>query len=363
MEFKHAYFNIKGVDYFDYTLYANGKMHHTRWREDDFDPNEKFGDDYFVADEAIVGKLEKLKDFTDATIKPPKKSNIYITPNMPYPIEDIRNNYNIKRVPDSGAYNVFCPIKISCNNPYLYGYTIAIFPSLKAAYVRKAHDGEKRPEVIYKEACVFIPNADYGEMILDIHDFWTRYQVVAKQSAYKALLDKTLTKPCVPWTNLDISGQNQLTNDILTLVKKTGEVYYNNKDAEKNFVMQLNVLNQHNWRDYPGTIAMLFLELLWKDRGSIYFEVRQHSSKYSKAVKQLLFHRDGVKFKDEKDLNFARNYIDSLLDVGQCRYVSVSNLQCKLAEINLSQKTFEKLYNTIVRITPKEFKEKSEEDN
>lgn len=348
MKIKHAYFNIDGVNFYDYTLYS------------DWSNKLTVSEDSFVVDKSFLDRLMNISNFTDATIKPPRQSEIYITPKLPYPIEDIRNNYKIKRVPDSGTYNVIGPIHVPKDN-HFYRWAIAVFPSLKAIFVKcKNCNTDKRS--VYREALVYLPNADYAEMIHEEYLYQKRLVVINNQGVYKKLLDGTLTKPCVPYTNLDIAGRNQLTNDVLTLVRKTGEIPWTEKDAERNFVMQLNVLNQHNWREYPGTIAMLFLELMYGNRSSIYREVRNHISRYSKVVKELLFRPD-VKFASEKDQEFARQYINELLDIGECRYTTVNTLNAKLKEINLSISTFDQLYNNIVRLTPKKYEEKSEEDN
>lgn len=348
MEIKHAYFNIDDVNFYDYTLYSDQVNEPT------------VSEDSFIVDKLFLGRLKNISYLTDATIKPPRQSEIYITPKLPYPIEDIRNNYKIKRVPDSGAYNVIGPIQVSYEN-HVCGCAVAVFPSLKAIFVKSKY-GDIDKKSVYRKALMYLPNADYAEMIYKEFHSWKIHVVINNQDVYKKLLDGTLVKPCVPYTNLDIAGRNQLTNDVLTLVRKTGEVPWTEKDAERNFIMQLNVLNQHNWREYPGTIAMLFLELMYGNRSSIYMEVRNHISRYSKVVKELLFHRD-VKFASEKDQEFARQYINELLNIGECRYTTVKTLKDKLREINLSISTFDQLYNNIVRLTPKKYEEKSEEDN
>lgn len=348
MEIKHVYFNLNDVDYYDYTLYTDQPLTQT------------VSEDSFVVDGSFLRRLRNISDLTDTTIKPPRQSEIYITPKFPYPIEDVRNNYKIKRIPDSGTYNVIGPIHTN-RNINVYGYVVAVFPSLKAIFIKYRSKVQDK-QSIYREALMFLPNADYSEMIYKEFSCYKNYTIIEHQSIYKKLLDGTLTKPCVPHTNLNIAGHNQLTNDILTLVRKMGSVFQYEKDAEKNFIMQLNVLNQHNWREYPGTIAMLFLEIMRDNKSNIYMEVRGHSSRYSKVVKELIFHKS-VKFASNKDQEFARQYVNELLGIGDCRYTTVNALYNKLQEINLSISTFNKLYDNIVRLTPKKFKEESEENN
>lgn len=346
LKLNHAYLSIKDNDYFDYDLYV--------WETSIKEPDSE----YYVIDEHLADRFKYEHDFfVKSTIRPPKQSTIYITPKMPYPIEDIRNNYKIKRTPDTADYNVIGPLDFwQRGQNTVYYYAVAIFPSLHSIYVKTNDNSGLTPGELYKEALVCLPNADFNDMIFHKFQYWERFFIHTGDTIYKKVLDGTLMKPCVPWNNLDIAGQNPLTNDILNLVAKTGEVLRYEKDAEKNFIMQLNVLNQHNWREYPGTIAMLFLELMkYKSKpANVYAEVKGHISTYSKVIKELLTHKYVV-FQSEKDEEFARQYIDSLLNIGDCKFATMSELKRKLESINLSQNTFDQLFNSIVRITPKKY--------
>lgn len=349
MKLEHAYLKIDGQEFFDYDLYCDDIGNNI-----DLDPSK----DYFVCDEKVLNMLEypEKASFLDYSTKPPKNSSIYLSPKLPYPIDDIRKNYNIKRVPDSGDYNVIGPLNLSYNRTHhIYGYSIAIFPSINTVYVKK-RNGAVTKENLYKEACMCIPNADFADMKLAKFSTWVRFHIVVGMNVYKQLLDRTLTKTCVPYTSLDIAGANPLTFDVLTLAQRAGALGYHENDAEKNFIMQLNVLNQHNWREYPGTISMVFGEMLGNDRNNIYTDVKGHSSRYSKVVKELLKCR-GKEFAGKKDYEFARDYINSLLDVGDCRFTTIMDLWAKLRTINLSQQTFDKLFNNVVRLTPKTYDE------
>lgn len=347
MVFNHAYLKLFGQDFFDYTLYT----------QEDHPYREPLPEDYIICNEAVINLLENPVSLLDSTAYPPKNSTIYLTPKIPYPIDDIRKNYNIKRTIDSGAYNVFGPISWSHNVYNTYGYAIAIFPAIKEAFVYR-EDSVVTKETLYSKALIYIPNADFDDMVWKKDQCWERYIVLKNASPYKQLLDGTLTKPCCYYKNLDIAGQNELTSDILTLVYKLGSVEYYEKDADKNFVMQLNVLNQHNWREYLGTISILFGELLSHHPRCIFDEISSHKSRYSKVVKELIS-CTGEDFVNEKDFLFAQKYIDDLLNIGTCRFTTVSDLRLKLRSINLSQSTFDKLFANVARITPKKYNEQS----
>lgn len=350
MLYHHAYLVVDGVEYFDYDFYTSAEIR--GYNKDEFDSEKE----YFLCDETVLRRLEKCEDLGLASITPPKGSEIYITPRMPYPIEDIRHNYNIKRVPDSGAYNVIGPLSVGFRNMYLYGYEIAIFPTLKSIFLYEKDDSNLTTQEIYKKALYHIPNADYADMIFKRFPYWEQFTIVMGFQVYKDVLDKTLTKPTVSYTCLNIAGENPLTTDILELVKQVGSVHWAQKDAAKNLVIQLNVLNQHNWRDYPGTISMLFGEMMAYDKTTVFNEVSRTTSRYSKVIKELLSCKN-KDFASEKDFEFARNYVNQLLDIGECRYTSVVDLFAKIDSIHLHRSTFDKLYNNIVRLTPKKYGE------
>jgi hypothetical protein len=90
-------------------------------------------------------------------------------------------------------------------------------------------------------------------------------------------------------------------------------------------------------------------------RTGIARDVRNHSSKYSKAIKPILslkYHKD---FKSEKDLKLAQDFVNSILNIGDCRFCTSTDLISKLNDCSITLSTFNEMYNNVIKITPKEY--------
>lgn len=333
----NAFVEMDGIKYFGYELFsledAGGRFY------------EKADT---VVDYKVYRKLADLDgSLLDTSAVPKKHSSIFLAPNCPYGIEDVRNNYTLKREADKGDYNVITPLKPYQNVGYVPVKTCAIFPS-KRAIVTSACGLDRYK--IFNAAQKFIPDLDMGEMLYST----VKYSLILLKDCkiFRMLLNNELSKPCVSYKTLDINSENELTLDVLLLVYKAGTAG-RWRDKEDDFIMQLNVLNQHNWREYHGTMALLFGDLL---RDGVYSNMRRRPSLYSKAVQELLkCGSKGIVFSNEKDFALAQALVNSLLDVGDCRFTTVKDLINKLRSFHISHDTFNELYNDMVRLTPKAF--------
>lgn len=93
MIISHVYFTLAGEEYKDYTLYT---LH-----ECGSASNYK----YFV-DTNIYKKLQD-ELYADKSIKIPEGSDIYLFPNCPMAVDDVRKHYKLHRGIDSADYNVY----------------------------------------------------------------------------------------------------------------------------------------------------------------------------------------------------------------------------------------------------------------
>ena len=170
------------------------------------------------------------------------------------------------------------------------------------------------------------------------------------------LLNGTLTKPAISVKNLNLNSENELTLDVLRLVYQTGIVSVYMDDAVKNFAIQLNVLNQHNWREYPFTTRLVINEMCdSKSCRCARDEVHRMKSQNSKVIKELI----SLPYIDlcdasDKDFNMAREFVASVMGIGNCKYASEEDFRKKLDNVNLSINTFLQLFNATVQIKPKE---------
>lgn len=299
----------------------------------------------------LKDKLLTLNGIADDTIKPKKGSSIYVAPKCPVATEDIRKNYTIKRAPDTGGYNVFYPL----NDYAVYGYTVSstlIIPKHNIAFL--CRDAVTQ-YILMAEARTFFPDLQDSDCIYNYGQY-SIYCFDAPQ-CYVDLLAGKYKKPIVSIKNLDLDTENELNIDVLEIVLRAAQADYTAKSLET-LSMQLKVLNQYNWRQYPGTVSLLMNDILCGCRLVGY--LRHCPSKNSKPVNEILKTRSG--FKDEKDMLLSQQFVNHLMNVGENRFVGTGVLIDKLNEFGIGLDVFSKLFNTITRITPKEFKNEEKEN-
>ena len=60
-------------------------------------------------------------------------------------------------------------------------------------------------------------------------------------------------------------------------------------------------------------------------------------------------------FCSEKDFLMGRAFLDSLLNIGTCKYASLTDLKKKLSEKRILKDYFDQLYNAVIKITPRKY--------
>lgn len=326
------------TDCFGYKLHADLPTWKTRY----------IPENHFVVCDIIESKLSNNFSLINSNLDVPKGSNIHLATQSKFAIADIRRNYNVKRSPDSADFIVFPEFNLR-RVTWINSGTIVWDETTRVAV---SYDGNKSFDDMWLYATQFVPNFKketmrYGKASIC-------FNIYRDVSAWRTLLDGTITKPCVLDTQLDLSSENELTVDLLTIVMKTAQVYWREADAEKNLTIQLNVLNQHDWRSYPGTLSLL-KRMIGDHTGCIYNQMRRTSSRFPKTIKPFLEYSAGGKFSSERDFKMAQAFVESIINVGECRYVSVTDIINKCIENHIPLEVFGELYKNIVKITPAEY--------
>lgn len=324
-KYEHFYFVYNNKCYDDFTLYVINRTF----------PDIK---EYSILMDSNYDHILSYRiDNSVANSPVPKNSSVYVAPDCPYAIDDIRKYYTIKRDVDTGDYNIIGSYK-SHRTWLRRTKSMWIWPEKKLAFL-----AENRSDFYYlcpSDASVVLKTV--------IYSFY--YQ---KASIYKKIIDNTLQKPLHKNTDLNINSSNELTLDILLMTDKLGSQQMN-EESLQNFIVQLNLLNQHNWREYIGTVQMLFSRLF--DKRGIYYTMRNMPSKYSKVIREFLkIYSHYPNFCSEKDFLMGRAFLDSLLNIGTCKYASLTDLEDKLSEKCITEKYFNELYNTVIKITPRKY--------
>lgn len=351
MVIPHVYLKHDGTEYFDYTMYCETNFIST------VNPSN------FILSYSLREELAEQTNYLDLTTVPAKGSVLHTVPPCPLSIEDVRKNYKLTRKEELAEYNVIPPLgkNHDCRKCFSLS-SIAIFPSKKAIIVAKSSVGWQGPATegdFKRAACSFLSNFDLDEMIILDHNnlrLGFYFYEDKKFEAYKDLLDGKLTKPCVPYKNLDLSTGNELTVDVLQAIVIAGKQPMHATDAEKNLLVQLNILNQYDWRQYKGTIGIIVYEL-WRN-ACIAKEVKDTKSRYPKVIKEIM----SVPWKDpeeEKDFALAQQLVGTAMNIGDCRFASAADLIKKMNETGICLSTFDHLFQNITKITPRQHAKQS----
>lgn len=336
-----AYFIVDGVKYYNYNLYSN---------QEGWQPADQTN---FVVNLQLWRKMADLTcDELDFSFRPTQGDKVNMVPPCILPIDDVRKNYAIKRGLDTGTCNVFSPKNQSSYCSVWANYMIV--PKVKSVFLVYGYGSLNKTKLLYMFRQQF-PNEKGLDVANEcIFQENTSVYFYNDYDPFRRLFDGTLTKPCIPYTSLSLNSNLELTLDALYLVYKTGkETEPRNKNIP-NFVVEINALNNYNWREYPGTLSLLMNSLLNKP-SSTKNDVSGCSSRYSKAVKNLV----KVPVSEcisEKDFNMAKALINTVMEIGDKKFVKYEDIVTKLVQTNLSMQEFAKYYKTITKIEQNEFK-------
>lgn len=177
--------------------------------------------------------------------------------------------------------------------------------------------------------------------------------------AYLKLLAGQLTKPCVHIDDLDLNTGEELTVDALHIVYKLSaeemKGQYLPDGWDEKMKIQLAALNNLDWRKYPGTVDVLMNGFEWK-RDSVMYQMKCNASGYPKNVRNLLrFRADGFASKD--DLDLACGFVRTVMKMEGVQFTSLGEVWKKMEDSSLNPLTFLKLFDNMVRLKDKEWKD------
>ncbi len=341
----HVYLEIDGNKYYDYSLF-----NYT------YEPSSYITPETFSIQKMLRDKLRfNLKDYIDESLCPPRGSKIHVVPKSKYAMNDIRRNYTIKRSSDAADYVVVPPLR---DNDSVYSsvyYRLGIFPSCKTIVTGPySYNMSKEEFITYVKTNA--PELDTTEMVY-VENQVTLYTFPI--SIYKAILDGNYDRnKMVLESNIDVSADTELTVDVLRLVYHTGLVSVYEKDARDNFLLQMNVMNNYNWRSYIGAVSLV-MDLLYRKRGIAEW-LKNRKSTLPKQILDIYEQvNNNLEFSNEKDFRLAQEFIADLMNIKGTVYTPFSILCQKMNEISLYTIEFESLFSDVVRIKPKEYNAQS----
>lgn len=329
---RSAYITYNKVDYFGYDLYSDTDFHQTSLVSQDIV-------------EKATGQDNSL--FTTQAVK--LGSELTIVPDCAIALADIRKSYVIKRKLDAGDYNVFSPIK----DQYYHSYTgfCIIIPSLKKVYYQY-YTYNKKIEDLQRAILYDHPGLSINDL-LTIPTSNYRLKKIKLTDGWKNLLEGKLTKPSILISSLSINSQQKLTVDALYIAYKAAYSYdgaLGTSDVEK-YELQLNVLNNYNWRDYPGTMT-LYNDLTSASRLVQY--CKSHTSSFSKTIRNIL-KNPNTEFVSEEDYNLGLQLFQRIMNLGERKIVSLGALTEKMSSNHVSRCILNTFYSQAVRLEARNY--------
>ena len=359
-----AYLIVKGKEYFGYDVLHIGNA------------ASSFDESMYIN----TALAKQLRDMSyrgfDQNFVPKEGDDICVAPGCPLAVDDLRKNYKLRRGFDRGVCNVFSPLGDSYAS--CWGEKFCIVESQKTVFVfgdkRSNNDiikyvvlwFENQANVIInaKECLVFEMN--YSKEDYSVHEY-------KAMEHFEMLLNGELIDPCIPISKLNINANNEMTLDALYLAWKIGSKQFSygsdvTEADEQAAIIELNALNNYNWREYPGSVSLVINHLLmshdrwtYNRKDYLFSVMKSHASKYSKVVKNLLRFPYSP-YKSDKDMAMARSLIRRITDMGDRKFVSYGDLTEKLKEVNLSGVEFCRVFKTIIKIDDKVFEDGEKED-
>lgn len=304
--------------------------------------------DYIFYSDSMIDEFENPTKHINKSFVPKPGDEIYLGPNCPYAVADVRKNYKLKRRIDEGVCNVISPRKDAkyvwqryCTEYYideawrtLYLNTVTNYP-LSVAFELPVWVNDKVKKVVPYYALTI-----YG---------------IKSTGADRAILEGT-KKPTILISQLPLKKENSLTMDTLSLVIRTGNEVGFYSSAKDNFFIQLQALNQTNWMEYQGTLSVLFHGIL--DRmcdGRRVCSLITCKSKLPKAVQEMVTSsREGYKpFVSQADVYMASELLNSQFDKPIPLYLKLSDLAKNIVKKDIDFGAIYHVYDPVVRMLPK----------
>jgi len=353
-EIQHVFFEKDGQLFSDFTLLTDAYS------------GDLSKDTATVVSQEVHKKLLSPNSSFYSKIVVPQKSAITMATPYKYAAQDLRNNYSLKRSLDAGDYNVFSieDIKRYISN---YAENVYVYPRMKlmVAVYRQYNHTANYAEMAVRQMTksyfeqqekpmpddFFIPENYISELELR--------QLICSSEAWGKLLDGSLKKPCVLDSMLQLNTSNNLSVDVLKMIYTVGNKVWS-KEAEKNFLIQLNVLNQYDWRCKKGTVACLLTMLNYTQgryNRSIFSEITTHPSRYPKQIKELIECARNGSFEDYKDRELCTEFLCDLLKIKtDGMIVRMSEYLNKCYDNHVPWTAMYELFGPVVRIMPKYLK-------
>lgn len=292
--------------------------------------------------------------FENSTFVPTKGMKVYVASDCPFAMADIRKSYQVKRKVEDAD---FILIPDFDKNTWWWDTSAAyLIPERKLIVMQPKYDwwGSKSLEEFTLDAVPdFEQLFDVGKVDSYKKDRLLKRIVYDDIQLLIDLYEGRSNKPFVYYKNLPDNNEIKLDIDILQMIYNVGKepCCFNQNE---NFKLQLQAMNQTNWRSYLGTINMLSKILCNRRERNTASDVLGRQSMLPKAVKEMCYQMKYGEngFLTDDDAELARRFLENLLDF-QVGYTSIEELMRKFDKEKIDFQFFYRLYDNIVKIRPK----------
>lgn len=316
--------------------------------------------------------INNVKEYAPTkTDFPEKDATLYVAPECPVPIADIRKNYKIKRTITDADYIVVNP-KI-LQNDHWYGTTdfgyvfpdnnfVLLYYDVEALYFLNTSNTCKQVSGLNTDAVDALNkkydlNLSYNYNKVSPKTGFTlrvlRHGTERNIAFLKALEAGIQGKTFVSYTNLVLGSCVPMDMETVSVFHSAASRPYS-RVAEENFNTSLAALNQTTWRDYTGTLS----RVLRSARSGGYTVASQlYLSSLSKAARVVwdVIDNYNVPFKNKEDYEMYTSWMHKNNGLDKTSFFTQE--QFKEAMKCLPAYDVDNFYSVCIRVRPKTYEE------
>lgn len=307
-----------------------------------------YEDEVFVTEDY---RHEIFNSVLNSSFVPQKGMKVYVEPGCPIAMADIRKNYVVKRKKEDADFMLVHSKERNWRSWDNFDQVI-VLPEKKAVFAQYKYNNNGNLSKYVAEVFPDFWKMDFSLVYNVSGDFTFNYYDIEDVELPLKVFESISPCPVVYYTNLPIEADNKLNIEVLEMLMKVGQTSYDS-NGEQNFKLQLQALNQTDWRDYPGTLGMIYNTLYHDKRTTNATEGFKRPSMFPKAIKELCATmRDQKEFASEKDRSLARAFLEKTCEFSTDKYYKIEDLTKKFANNRISFLHFYSLYDNLVKIRP-----------
>lgn len=308
--------------------------------------------DGFVYSASTMNIYYNADEIKKRCLKIPKPGDkLWIAPDCIISRDDVRKEYKIKRKIEDADFRVISEKKSQTDIGYYDQFIVSrASKAIVALYNRQPEYRIDTPSKVYRNYCVSIDSVD---------DIVSCGQYLYYTKDNEGICSDLITgkgTPIVHHSQVPLTKTLPVTLDTLTILEN---VCLQSDSAENrhNLIMQLQALNQCNWKEHEFTLRMLFNKIPWCTALSQFI---RRKSAWPAGIRQmceeLFCSYISYKTVRKDDFELYKAWVKRRLGVtSDTAILSLEKYEKLLSEKKVSQGDINRLFNCTIRITPKVF--------